>query len=141
VKKSFNSQSPNDLARAVQLLLTSFENIKVFAFNGEMGAGKTTFIKEICASLGVRDQVSSPTYSLINEYLLPDGSPAYHFDFYRIQTPEELEQIGAHEFIDSGSYCFIEWAELAPEFLPPVYVQVTLRVDENSRTIDMEIVS
>jgi tRNA threonylcarbamoyladenosine biosynthesis protein TsaE len=136
----FTSSSEKDLNRAAQLLLTSFSDCRVFALNGDMGAGKTTFIQAIAKELGVSDRVVSPSYSILNEYESKNLGSVYHFDFYRINHPSELEQLGASEFIDSGSYCFIEWAELAPEFLPPRYVKVNLIVQGEDRIIDMEII-
>ncbi|MCB0819441.1 MAG: tRNA (adenosine(37)-N6)-threonylcarbamoyltransferase complex ATPase subunit type 1 TsaE [Bacteroidetes bacterium] len=141
MKISFTCHTAGDLPEAAELLLSAFQSEKVFAFYGDMGAGKTTFIKALCKELGSSDQVSSPSYSIINEYRLAGGRKIYHFDFYRIKDPDELRNIGADEFIESGEFCFIEWAELAPEFLPPRYVKVTLIPDGELRTIDMEIVS
>jgi tRNA threonylcarbamoyladenosine biosynthesis protein TsaE len=137
----FTGGGATDLNQAARLLLTSFPGERVFALNGDMGAGKTTFVRAICEELNVIDRVASPTYSLINEYVTSSNEPVYHFDFYRINSPLELEHIGVSEFIDSGSYCFIEWAELAPEFLPPRYVKVSINVKNEDRIIDMKIIS
>ena len=96
-----------------------------------MGAGKTTFIQSLCACLGVEDQVVSPTFSLVNEYSSPQG-PVYHFDFYRLKNAEEALDIGTDEYLASGQYCFLEWSEIAEPILPPTYVKVEIRVDENN---------
>src|SRR5438067_1333591 len=96
------SQALDDLPVSARSLLTFAEKYKVFAFYGKMGAGKTTFIKAICNELGVTQNVSSPTFSLINEYKAGDGSPVYHFDFYRIKDEAEAMDIGCEEYFYSG---------------------------------------
>jgi len=85
---------------------------------GEMGAGKTTFVKALCRALGVIDEVSSPTFALINEYQTTLGQPVYHFDFYRINDQDEALDIGIDEFFDSGHLCLIEWPERITNLLP-----------------------
>lgn len=102
----------------------------VFAFRGEMGAGKTTFIKAICEELGVDDVINSPTFAIINEYRSSTtGEPVYHFDFYRIDKLGEAEDIGAEDYFDSGAVCFIEWPEKVEDLLPGDVVDVTIAVD------------
>jgi len=88
------------------------------AFEGEMGAGKTTLIRFICAELGVQDEVSSPTFSLVNEYLTARKETIYHFDLYRLNTPEEALGFGIEEYLDSGKLCLIEWPGNLGEYLP-----------------------
>lgn len=90
---------------------------KVFAFYGDLGAGKTTFIKSVCGRLGVDSPVNSPTFAIINEYGSPNG-PVYHFDFYRIKQPSEAYDIGCEDYFYSGQYCFIEWPEKLENLLP-----------------------
>ena len=100
----------------------------VVAFEGEMGAGKTTLIRALGAALGVADDVSSPTFALVNEYRDGQGKPIYHFDFYRIDSEEEAVRLGAVEYFDSGYLCLVEWPARVAELLPPAYLQVELKV-------------
>jgi tRNA threonylcarbamoyladenosine biosynthesis protein TsaE len=100
----------------------------IVCFEGEMGAGKTTFIKALCASLGVQDEVSSPTFSLVNEYRDARNQPIYHFDFYRLNHPSEAEDIGALEYFDSGYLCLVEWPSRIEALLPPERLLITLTV-------------
>lgn len=99
----------------------------VICFKGEMGAGKTTLIQSLCAALSVEDVVSSPTFSLINEYQNKAGKSIYHFDFYRIESEEEALDFGAEEYLYSGNFCLIEWAENIASLLP-----------EDHQTIELE---
>lgn len=91
---------------------------KVVLVNGEMGAGKTTMIKSLCKALNSTDLVSSPTFSLINEYRTASNEPLYHFDCYRIESEEEAYDFGAEEYLHSGHLCFIEWSEKIASLLP-----------------------
>jgi tRNA threonylcarbamoyladenosine biosynthesis protein TsaE len=108
---------------------------KKFAFYGNMGAGKTTFINELCRQLNVTDLVSSPTFALINEYMTGNGVPVYHFDFYRINTPEEIYDIGFEDYCYQDAYCFIEWPEKAETLLPDDFITVQIRETENGRRV------
>lgn len=99
---------------------------KVFAFYGKMGAGKTTFIKALCEVLGVEDVITSPTFSLINEYTDGQGNPIYHFDFYRIKKLEEVYDMGYEDYFYSGCLCLLEWPELIEGILPEDVVKVTI---------------
>ena len=101
-------------------------NEKIIAFYGEMGAGKTTLIKEICKQIGVSDNVSSPTFAIVNEYRITSGEAVYHFDFYRIRNLQEAIDIGIEEYFNSGSYCLIEWPEKIAKLLPPQTVKLLL---------------
>ena len=110
---------------------------RVFAFYGEMGAGKTTFIKAICEELGVEDVITSPTFAIVNEYGLPDGDCIYHFDFYRIKKLEEVYDMGFEDYFYSGALCFIEWPELIEEVLPEDAVKVNITENaDGSRKIN-----
>jgi tRNA threonylcarbamoyladenosine biosynthesis protein TsaE len=100
---------------------------KLFLFYGDMGAGKTTFIQSLCAALGVHGPVTSPTFSIANEYSAAKGK-LYHFDFYRLKKQEEALDMGYEEYFYSGSYCFIEWPEKIPDLLPKHYIRVDIRV-------------
>ena len=100
----------------------------VVAFEGEMGAGKTTLIRALGAALGVADDVSSPTFALVNEYRDGQGQPVYHFDFYRIDSEEEAVRLGAAEYFDSGYLCLVEWPARVAGLLPAAHLQVDLVV-------------
>ena len=120
-------QQPEDLKQAATALLAFSGSEKLFIFEGEMGAGKTTFIKEVCQALGIDDLVSSPTFSIVNEYLSPSGS-VYHFDFYRIKNLQEAYDIGYEDYFYSGDVCLIEWPEKVAALLPPSYVKVSISI-------------
>ena len=107
---------------------------KIILFNAEMGVGKTTLIKEICKHLGVEDIISSPTYSLVNEYESNDGV-IYHFDFYRIKEEEEAYQIGFEEYLDSDAWIFIEWPEKVSGLLPENSISITINLLDNEKRI------
>ena len=124
-------------AAAKKLLKQSGEN-RIFAFYGSMGAGKTTIIKAICQTLGAIDIVSSPTFTLVNEYKTSSGESLYHIDFYRIRKQEEVFDFGIEEYLTGESYCFMEWPELIEEILPDETVKVKISVDEfEQRTLSL----
>lgn len=111
---------------------------RIFLFYGDMGAGKTTLIKSLCASLGVSEPATSPTFSIVNEYVSPAGK-IYHFDFYRLKTETEALDMGYEEYFYSGAYCFIEWPEKIPNLLPEHFVRVSIRLTgDNEREITAE---
>lgn len=103
----------------------------VIAFSGEMGAGKTTFIQALCRKLGIAVEVNSPTFSLVNEYFTPQGNSIFHFDLYRIESPEELFDMGYEEYFYSGSLCLIEWPEKASNLIPEDALWVRIEIAEN----------
>src|ERR1035437_1593460 len=105
----------------------------VFAFNGKMGAGKTTFIKSICEVMGVKETVNSPTFSIVNEYEAADGRIIYHFDCYRINKIQEALDLGAEEYLYSGNLCFIEWSENIAPILPDTVVNVDIEEWEKGK--------
>ena len=123
--------SLDTIHEAAKEFLQNMGDGKVFAFYGKMGAGKTTFVKAICEELGVEDVITSPTFALVNEYTAGDGSPVYHFDFYRIKKLEEVYDMGYEDYIYSGALCFIEWPELIEELLPTDAVKVNITVGED----------
>ncbi|MCL6260370.1 tRNA (adenosine(37)-N6)-threonylcarbamoyltransferase complex ATPase subunit type 1 TsaE [Aquiflexum sp. TKW24L] len=102
---------------------------RIWIFKGELGAGKTTLIKEIAQILGVKDRVNSPTFSLVNEYQSTSGDIFYHFDFYRIEDPQEVLEIGLDDYLYSGRLCWIEWAEKIAEYIPSDFIHVQIEVD------------
>jgi tRNA threonylcarbamoyladenosine biosynthesis protein TsaE len=120
--------------------LSLSEPHKKFAFYGAMGSGKTTFITALCHTLGAVDLVSSPTFSIVNEYATRSAELIYHFDFYRIKTSEELFDIGFEEYNNSSAWCFIEWPDRAPELISGNFVKVFIEPDSNeNRIITFEI--
>ncbi|MBC8485344.1 MAG: tRNA (adenosine(37)-N6)-threonylcarbamoyltransferase complex ATPase subunit type 1 TsaE [Bacteroidetes bacterium] len=121
----------NGLHEVSVKLLTKYPSRKIFAFYGELGAGKTTFIKTICKSLRVADIVNSPTFAIINVYEASDGENIYHFDFYRLKSIEEVFDIGYEDYFYSGSYCFIEWPEKIENLLPDHAIKVYIEVDKS----------
>ena len=123
------------LPNAAQTLLEHTQGATVYCFFGSMGAGKTTFIKALCAELGVTDEVSSPTFSLVNEYHTSSGEKIYHFDFYRIENEEEVYDIGYEEYLYSGHRCFIEWPEKILYLLPERYVRVAIEEAKDNQRV------
>ena len=123
------------LSVAARQLLKNSGDKKIFAFYGSMGAGKTTIIKAICESLGAVDLVSSPTFTLVNEYKTAGGESIFHIDFYRIKKQEEVYDFGIEEYLTGDSYCFMEWPELIEEILPEETVRVRISVDEQEQRI------
>jgi tRNA threonylcarbamoyladenosine biosynthesis protein TsaE len=125
------------LPSAAESFIKKMNGHSVFAFYGEMGAGKTTFIKEVCQQLGVDENITSPSFALVNEYISSNGESIYHFDCYRLKGVEEAIDIGAEEYFYSGNLCFIEWPERIEDLLPPETIEVHITVDHNRRTITL----
>jgi tRNA threonylcarbamoyladenosine biosynthesis protein TsaE len=127
-------------AVAEEFIRLAMQEDTVFAFNGQMGAGKTTFIKALCEALGVSEVVTSPTFSIVNEYRSDEtGELIYHFDFYRIKKIDEAYDMGCEDYFYSGAVCLIEWPELVEDLLPGNTVWVDIRVnDDDTRTISWE---
>ena len=120
-------KSLDTIREAAREFIGKMDDRTVFAFHGEMGAGKTTFIKAICEELGVEDVINSPTFAIINEYRSSTtGELIYHFDFYRINKLSEAEDIGTEDYFYSGALCFIEWPEKIEDLLPGDVVDVTI---------------
>ena len=134
----FTAISVSDLSAIAQKLLNFVGDDRIFLFHGEMGAGKTTFIKALCAELGVDGPVSSPTFAIVNEYA-GTKHRIYHFDFYRLKTQTEALDMGCEEYFYSGDYCFIEWPDKIPDMLPSHYISVNINVlNDNMRKISFE---
>lgn len=118
--------------------LTLTKGVSLYAFYGSMGAGKTTFISALCRVQGVKDDVASPTFTIVNEYRASDGRSVFHFDFYRIESAREVLDIGYEEYVDSpDSICYMEWPEKVEELLPEETLKVTISVLPNG---DREVV-
>lgn len=119
-------------------IIDRIHGYRVCLLTGDMGAGKTTLVKALCHVLGVEDVMSSPTFSIVNEYRSLDGRRIFHFDFYRIRSEAEAFDIGTEEYFYSGDYCFVEWPEKIPSLLPEQYVTLALQVeDAATRTLDI----
>ena len=128
---SLNNLSDIDIV--AQRFVDKMDQNNVFAFYGEMGAGKTTFIKAICKALGVEETITSPTFAIVNEYTKDDGDPIFHFDFYRIKNIEEAYDFGYEDYFYSGHLCFIEWPQLVEPLLPESVVKVQIVVEDNEQ--------
>ncbi len=128
-------ESKDSLESAAKQFITQMGDNKVFAFQGDMGAGKTTFIKAVCNELGVTESVASPTFAIINEYKDKEGSSIYHFDFYRINNIEEVFDFGYEDYFYSGNICFIEWPDIVESLLPEDCVRITIEEQENGARI------
>jgi len=125
-QKTILLHSLADLPQAAREVLAFAKGENILLFQGEMAAGKTTLIKEICRPAGVTEPVSSPTYSLVNEYLSQQGETIYHFDFYRIGHEAEALDIGVTEYLDSGKLCLIEWPANIAGLLPDDFVEISI---------------
>ena len=124
----------SDLELVAKEILETYPKERVFGFFGQMGAGKTTIIKEICRQLGVVGDMTSPTFAIINEYYRKGGEPIYHFDFYRIDSPDDALRIGFPDYLFSGCFCFIEWTENVVSLLGDDFIPVKIEhLDNNSR--------
>jgi|WetSurMetagenome_2_1015567.scaffolds.fasta_scaffold126543_2 tRNA threonylcarbamoyladenosine biosynthesis protein TsaE len=138
--KTIEINSLEEIKKAAQSFIAATQGHRQFAFYGPMGSGKTTLIKAICAELGATGLVTSPTFSLVNEYALDDGQFLYHFDLYRINTLNELFDIGYEEYFLGDHYVFIEWAEKAEALLPESAVHVKLEeIDHAKRLISIAL--
>jgi|SRR5690606_1793448 len=128
----FTLNSISELPQIAQEILSGFQH-KIILFEGEMGAGKTTLIKEIIKQMGSEDETSSPTFSIVNEYETQKGK-VFHFDFYRIKSEEEALDFGVEEYFDSGNFCFIEWPEKVKNLIPEEFHTVKI-ISENGKRI------
>jgi len=126
-------KSLDNINKTAQEFINQIGKNTIFAFNGKMGAGKTTFIKSICETMGVTETVNSPTFSIVNEYEAADRRIIYHFDCYRINKIQEALDFGAEEYLYSGNLCFIEWSENIAPILPDSLVNVDIVELENGR--------
>lgn len=139
-----NLKSINDIGFIAEEICKSLklrnlkERINCVAMYGEMGSGKTTLIKAICQKLGVMDVISSPTFSLVNEYVMANGNKIFHFDFYRCNNISEAFDLGYEEYFYSGELCFIEWPEKIESLLPSIHTRINiLIVNHHQRTVEI----
>jgi tRNA threonylcarbamoyladenosine biosynthesis protein TsaE len=129
----------DDIQCAAQKIYECLNGKQIIALYGNMGAGKTTLIKAVCRAAGVKEIVTSPTFSLVNEYTTSDNRTIYHFDFYRINTVAEVFDFGYEEYFYSGELCLIEWPEMIEELLPEDTLRISIKVLNNNKrqlTID-----
>lgn len=130
--------SISNLPQAARAIIEHAGNNRIFLFYGDMGAGKTTLIKELCKALGTTDNISSPTFSIVNEYHTAKDK-IYHFDFYRLKDQTEALDMGYEEYFYAGAWCFIEWPEKIPDLLPQHYSNITIKVlDDGARWVGVE---
>jgi tRNA threonylcarbamoyladenosine biosynthesis protein TsaE len=138
MQKTIVVNNLSELPLAATELLAACKQKKIFAFNGAMGAGKTTFIKALCQALGVKNTISSPTFSIVNEYFSASGIKIYHFDFYRINSQNEAYDMGYEDYFYSNAYCFVEWSEKIAELIPPDHVKVNITIKDEQRLLTVE---
>ena len=119
----------DDLSSVTAALHTCIaDGYKIFLLRGDLGAGKTTLTQRLCSELGITEPVSSPTFSLVNEYASPEHGPVYHMDLYRLEKSNDLVQIGFEEYLESGNICLIEWPDLARDLFTMRHVSIDIRV-------------
>ena len=140
--KEFHISSVEQLSEVSDYLLSMRNGADIIAFYGAMGAGKTTLIKNLCHRMGVTDEVNSPTFAIVNEYVTEEGESVYHFDFYRIKKIEEAYDIGFENYFDSGNLCLIEWPEMIEPLMPEKYIRVEIRhgASDDEREITCELI-
>ena len=131
------SENLFDLSKVAKEILEHTLPHKKFLFYAEMGVGKTTLIKELSLQLGVHDIVSSPTFSIVNEYISLSNGKIYHFDFYRLKDEQEALDIGFEEYLLGNHYCFIEWPERISDLIEDDIVRVKMRLEGTRRVIDI----
>ncbi len=133
-------QNLEALPEAAEWLIQEVRTHRILAFQGEMGAGKTTFIQSLCKVLGVTQEVTSPSFALVNEYAGKASIPIYHFDFYRLDDPVEALDYGLNEYLDSGHWCLMEWPERVDIFLPDDVIWLNIKVlPDHSRQMSVEM--
>lgn len=140
--KTFSSIGIQNLPALAIEIISQGQSIPIWAFYGEMGSGKTTLIKSICSAFGITEPVSSPTFSLVNEYRKPTGEIIYHFDFYRIKSIEEVFDMGYEEYFESGHLCLIEWPEKIESLLQQeMHLAIKLEKEtEDLRKVQIETI-
>ena len=133
MQATFIANSISELQTIAQQIIDSYKDDRIFILEGEMGAGKTTLTKSICKHLGANDNVCSPTFAIVNQYFSEKAGDIYHFDFYRINKEQEAFDIGFEEYLYSGNYCFIEWAEKVSNLLPLHYIIISIKETQDQK--------
>ena len=134
---SFTITDENELDKVASFICKHYLHNKIFLFYGEVGAGKTTLIKKICKYLKVEDNVTSPTFSIVNKYTYANNHIISHFDFYRVENIDEVYNIGVYEYLDSSKFCFFEWPEVANEIFTDKYLKIFIKVNNSKRIINI----
>ena len=139
--KEFHINGVDELGQVADYLISLRNVSDIIAFYGTMGAGKTTLIKNLCHKMGVTDEVNSPTFAIVNEYVTIEGESVYHFDFYRIKKLEEVFEIGYDNYFYSGNLCLLEWPEMIDPLMPDRFIRVEIALGEtdDSRKISVSI--
>lgn len=139
---TFEINSIDELSKVSDLLISWRDKSNIIAFYGNMGAGKTTLVKNLCSKLGVHDEVSSPTFALVNEYQTETFDSIFHFDFYRIKSLEEVFDIGYEDYFYGGGLCLLEWPELIDPLMPEHFIKVEIKLGDtdDSRVIRCSLV-
>ena len=142
LQKEFEINSVDELSQVSEYLLGLREESDIIAFYGPMGAGKTTLIKNLCHRMGVTDEVNSPTFAIVNEYVTEEAESVYHFDFYRIKKLEEVYDIGYENYFYSGNLCLLEWPEMIEPLMPEKFIRVDIALGDtdDSRRIVVSVV-
>lgn len=142
LQKEFEINSVDELSQVSEYLLGLREESDIIAFYGPMGAGKTTLIKNLCHRMGVTDEVNSPTFAIVNEYVTEEAESVYHFDFYRIKKLEEVYDIGYENYFYSGNLCLLEWPEMIEPLMPEKFIRVDIALGDtdDSRRIIVSVV-
>ena len=136
MKKTFITTNENQLDKIAKEVLKG-TRLNKFIFIGELGVGKTTFIKSFCQQLGVKDNISSPTFSIVNEYVSEFYGAIYHFDLYRIKDIQEIFDLGYEEYFDESNYCFIEWPEKIRDLISNNIIQIEILRKKSERIINI----
>ena len=130
----------DEIAGAAKNFIAATSGYKLFALHGEMGAGKTTFVHAVCEAAGVKENTSSPTFSIINQYATPQGQVIYHIDLYRLKNEEEAIQAGVEDCLYSGNTCFVEWPDKAPGIFPDNTLHISITaIDMNTRKLKINL--
>ena len=142
LQKEFEINSVEELSQVSEYLLGLRDESDIIAFYGPMGAGKTTLIKNLCHRMGVTDEVNSPTFAIVNEYVTEEAESVYHFDFYRIKKLEEVYDIGYENYFYSGNLCLLEWPEMIEPLMPEKFIRVDIALGDtdDSRKIVVSVV-
>jgi len=134
---TFTILNENELDEVAEFLCKHHLHNKIFLFYGEVGAGKTTLIKKICKYLKIEDNVTSPTFSIVNKYTYTKNYIVSHFDFYRVKNISEVYNIGVYEYLNNSKFCFFEWPEVANEIFTDKYLKIFIKVNNSKRIINI----